>query len=122
MRQTFKDDFAKSAFSGTGENTVITGKYGVIQQLDTDCYDIWFVGKNLEPLSGRRIASLGREDSLKNRLKMLNGEAYLQVSNPEEVRTIAPLLGIKKRRQVTQAMRDNFKKMKAAQSPTISDK
>ena len=112
MRQTFKDDFAKSAFSGSGINTIITGKYGVIQQLEDGMYDIWFVGPELSPLGGRRLGALARNPSLEGRLNVLTGEAYTQVATAEDVRLIAPLVGVRKKRKISQAEKERLASMR----------
>lgn len=114
LKEQFGNDFASTAFQKIDGEERIVGKFGNITQLDDGTYDIWIVGPNLEPLGERKITAIEKKSKAWLKLTRLNGEAYAQVRDKEIVRKIGPLLGIKRRRQLSpeakEKLRENIKK------------
>src|SRR5688572_16163350 len=98
LRQHFGSEFAKSAFRMIDGELRIVGKFGQITQLEDGTFDVWFVGPDLNPLTGRRIASIAQNFPRRGCLKILEGEAYTRGRGKAFVLDIAPLAGVKKRR------------------------
>lgn len=74
----FRNNFASSAFRTFDDDLAIIGKFGRIIQLEDGTFDCWFVGPNLVPLSGRRIATIRRNLSQEGTFHELTGEAWVR--------------------------------------------
>lgn len=101
LRKIFGNDVAKKSFQGSGDETKITGKYGAVSVLDGELFDIWFVGPDLEPLTSLRLTNLQRKFPQEAGLIRLTGEAYLRTHDEQLVRFALPLLGVRKKRQLS---------------------
>lgn len=98
-----RNDFASSAFRTIDDDSAIIGKFGRIIQLDDGTFDCWFVGPNLAPLGARRIASIRRNLSKEGTFHELTGEAWIQGRGREFVLRCAPLLGIRRKKRVSES-------------------
>ena len=99
----FKNDFSRSAFTVLEGEAAIVGKFGRIIQLDDGAFDYWFVGPNLAPLSGRRIAIIRRNLPQGGTLNALNGEGWIRGRGRRFVLTCAHLMGIRRKKRVSAA-------------------
>jgi hypothetical protein len=115
----FKNEFASSAFRSIDDDSAIVGKYGRIIQLDNGVFDVWFVGPNLTPLGGRRLATIRRNLSQEGTFHELTGEGWIQGRGREFVLTCAPLLGIKRKRRVSEATIDRLAQVRPARAPAV---
>lgn len=96
LKIIFKNDVSSSAF----KEKCIVGKWGIISVLD-DVFDIWIVQSNLDPIPYRKMAFIQKNIPVEADLHMLTGEAWFQTRDIELVRQTLPLLGIKKKRQLS---------------------
>lgn len=110
LRQQFGDDFAGSAFQTTDGDQNIVGKWGRICQLDDGTYDCWFVGPGLAPLGARKIGAIEKKCRLNDGFVKLTGEAYTQGRGRDFVLRMAPLVGVKMKRKLSPAVRENLAK------------
>ena len=101
LREIFKDDVSSSAFKVIDGETRIVGKHGQLSVIG-NYFDVWFVGKDLEPLSSRRLTNLANNPIAKEGLVRLDGESFYQTKDESRVRLTLPLLGVKKRRKLSQ--------------------
>jgi hypothetical protein len=113
--QDFRSDFSRSAFRTIDGELAIIGKFGRIIEFDDGTFDCWFVGSDLERLSGRRIASIRRNLAQEGTFQELTGEAWVQGQGREFVLKIAPLLGIKRKRQVSPKTAEHLAKLARTQ-------
>ena len=136
----FRMDFSSSAFQvfdGEPRVTRIIGKWCEIEVLDTGdlyphVYDIYIVRPHREPISKRKMTALTKviealpeynPESAFGGVRVIdNGpdgvEAYLQTTEPELVRKVALLAGVKRRRRYSEATKqastERLAKMRAA--------
>lgn len=108
LRQQFSDDFSSGAFRRIDGEQRIVGKFGQITQAEDGSFDCWFVGPDLSPLSGRRMANIAREIAVlrgnlavDEGLIILTGEGYIQGAGRDFVLRMAPLAGIKRKRRLS---------------------
>lgn len=116
LRQQFRDDFSRTAFQLVDGEERIVGKYGQIVQMDDGSFDCWFVGQNLRPLTGRRIASIRQNLPAGVHLTELTGEAYAQGRGRGFVKEMAVLAGIRRKRRVSQATREHLARIRSQPS------
>ena len=102
LRQRFKDDFASSAFQTHCGDDAIVGKFGVITELDDGTVDVWFVYPDGSPLSERKLTILEENTKESGGIIRLTGEAYTQGKGDNFVREIAPYVGVKKKKRVSE--------------------
>lgn len=102
LRQRFKDDFASSAFQTYCGDDAIIGKFGVIVELEDNYYDCWFVYPDGSPLSERKLTILEENTKEIGGIIRLTGEAYTQGRGESFVREIAPYVGVKKKKRVSE--------------------
>lgn len=99
----FRNDFASSAFRAIDDVSAISGRFGRVIQLDDGTFDCLFVGPNLAPLTGRRIASIRRNLAQEGTFRELTGEAWIQGRGRDFVLRCAPLLGIRRKKRVSES-------------------
>lgn len=110
LKRDFGADFASTAFQNIDDEIRIVGKYGQITQYESGLYDAWFVGPNLDPLSGLRINRICAACAQEERpVKKLTGEAFIRGSGREFVLRMAVLAGIKRKRQVSEETRQKLR-------------
>ena len=109
LKKEFGKEFASTAFQTVDNERRIVGKFGSIAQLDNGTIDVWFVGPDLEPLSGQKLAAIVRKAPQNWHLTILTGEAYAQGQGREFVRQAADLCGVRKRRRISQSERERLK-------------
>ena len=107
IREIFKNDVSKSAFKVIDGVTRIVGKYGEVEVVE-DIFDVFIVGPNRTPLHGRRIASILRKLPENIDFTELNGEAWHQTTDEELVRLTLPLLGVRKKRKISEEQRSRI--------------
>ncbi len=104
---------ARSAIVIGDSGPKITGKWGEIEQVG-DQWDVWMHNKDLrEGLSTVRInRAADKLDNLTDRgpINKLDGELWVTVPNLDEIAIIGPVLGIKKRKQQTEAQLNNLRR------------
>lgn len=110
IRETFKNDVAKSAFKQVDGTTRIVGKYGEVEEIDGE-YDIFFIGLSRTPLSTKRINSLSEKLSKKAVLRVFDDWAYCR-GGEELVRFCLPLLGVRKKRQMSESSLKQLEKIR----------
>jgi hypothetical protein len=98
LRQRFRDDFASSAFCEVAGDPAIVGKWGSIVELEDGTYDCWLHGGRL---TEHRISAVARKTPEKWGLTRLDGEAYTQGRGDEFVRFMAPLVGVKRKKRMS---------------------
>ncbi len=101
LKKLFCDHVSSSAFKTIDGEKRIIGKWGQISLLD-DIFDVWLVQPDLSPLTEHRITSIEKNLQLNSPLIRLTGEAYFQTRDINMVRKSFPLLGIKKKRQLSE--------------------
>ena len=115
IRETFKNNVASSAFKVVDGVTRITGKFGELEIID-DIYDVYFVGPNRASLTEHKITAIQKKLPENANLIRLNGEAYLQTTDLELARQTLHLLGVRKKKQLSeetlQKMRERLMRIK----------
>jgi len=104
LREDFKDHVSRSAFQSIDGDLALVGKWGRVIKMD-DIYDCWFIGPNLTPLSSRRINAIAENLPVEGGFRKLTGEGWVQVRGKAEVLAMLPLLGIKKKRVLSEESR-----------------
>ena len=97
LREIFKNDVSSSAFYGA----LIKGKFGVIEIVD-GVFDVYFVGTK-EPISERKLTAIIKKLPENVDFHRLTGEGWFKTTDEELVRKTLSLLGVKKRRQYSEA-------------------
>ena len=100
LREIFKNDVAKSAFKVIDGETRIVGKFGQISTIG-EYFDVWFVGKDLKPLSSLRLTNLEKNPCTKEGLVRVDGEGWYQSMDVDRVRLTLPFLGVRKRKKIS---------------------
>ena len=112
IREVFKNDVSKSAFTNIDGVTRIIGKFGEIEIID-DMFDIWFANRD-NPLSQRKITAILNKLPSVSGVSVVNGEIWYQTKDKNEVRSILPIMGVRKRNtysdETLEKMRENGKK------------
>lgn len=119
-RQQFADDFAGTAFQSKDGEQKIVGKFGEIVRLDDGTWDAWFIGPELEPLSEHKLTALEKKARGIGHFRRLTGEAYMQGEGEDFVRQVAPLIGVKKRRRISQQERERLRRQAAKARESIA--
>ena len=109
----FKNDVSSSAYKKVDGEIKIIGKNGEVTLMD-DEFDIFIIRPKLQPHSERMLSSLIKKLPSNLRVTRLNGEAYLKCKDVELVREMFPILGIRKRKTLSNDVRERLSKnMKA---------
>ena len=119
LKNGFGKDFASSAFKTIDDEAKIVGKFYEETLMADGTYDVWIVRPDREPIGTRKLNNL--ESSLSSIItnneavySRLDGEAYLHTSDKSYDREVALLLGIKRRKQYSEAERQRKRERLAA--------
>lgn len=100
--------FAHSAYISDGDDSGVTGKYAFATYNGAGVWDVWLRNEDdlAKGLGARKLNNIiDAISSLKNTrtgpLRRLDGEAVYERVDTETLLRIAPLLGIRKRRQAS---------------------
>ena len=100
LKETFKDRVSSSAFKTIDGELRIVGKYGQVSTIG-DKFDVWFVGKDFEPIPYRRMGHIVRNMPDKANLQKLDGEAFYQTTDVSLVEQTLDLLGVRRRKRLS---------------------
>lgn len=114
LRTDFSGDFSSSAFQTIDGEDYIVGKCGRITCLGNWFYDCWFVGKNGNPLSGKKLSILARKCPTTWGFVRLSGEAYARGHGRRFVLEMAAICEVRKRRRVSEKERIRLQALKKA--------
>jgi hypothetical protein len=103
LRQSFKGDFSASAFRLIDGEPNIVGKFGRICGFPGGLYEAWFIGPDLQPLSGRRMTILRDKCSLEGTFREVDGEGWVQGRGRDFVLRMAALAGVRRKRRASPA-------------------
>lgn len=99
LRTLFKDHVSSGAFKKIDGELRIVGKWGQIS-LTSDCFDIWIIQPDLQPLSNRKLTAMEKMLPIELGLTRLTGEGYVQTKDIALVLKTLPVLGIKRKRKL----------------------
>lgn len=104
LRTYFGNDASGSAFKTVDGQLRIIGKWGQVEIVG-EYFDIWLVKPDISPLSGQKLGALLTKLRKSDEFTVLNGEAYYQTTDIEYVRQTLPLLGVRRKRRLTDETR-----------------
>lgn len=81
------------------------GRFGEISSMDGQTFDVWIVSRDRSPIGARKLSNLLEHVPPGIPVRRLDGEAWLQTEDTELVRRLAPVLGIKRRRHISEEQR-----------------
>ena len=108
LRRLFEHEVSSSAFQKIDDELRIIGKFAQIALLDDGQLDIWLVRPGLKPISARKLSSIIKMFPQEAKFTMLTGEAYTQVSDKNIVIERLSLLGIRKKRKLSQETKEKL--------------
>lgn len=106
LKQLFGSIVSSSAFRVIDGEERMVGKFGEVSVLDDGLYDIWLIGRGMKPLSKRKLRSIIGKFPQGARFTELTGEAFTQVGATNAIIKSLSLLGIKRKRVLTEAAKE----------------
>ena len=104
IRHELGEHISSASFQSVDGELRAVGKFGQISFND-DAYELWIIKPNLQPLSELKLTHILKKIPANLGFTRLNGEAFLMVRNKELVLQMLPLLGIRKRRAISDDVR-----------------
>lgn len=108
LRRLFEHEVSYSAFQKIDDELRIIGKFAQIALLDDGELDIWLVRPGLKPISARKLSSIIKMFPQEAKFTILTGEAYTQVSDKNIVIERLSLLGIRRKRKLSQETKEKL--------------
>lgn len=108
LRRLFENEVSSSAFQKIDDELKIIGKFAQIALLDDGQLDIWLVRPGLKPIRARKLSSIIKMFPQEAKFTVLTGEAYTQVSDKNIVIERLSLLGIRKKRKLSQETKEKL--------------
>lgn len=104
---------AESAIQKKGEEWLIVGKYGVVAHLRGDYWDLWIGNPDdlRKGLSKRKHNAILKKLRKEATFTELENEAYATLEGTELIENNLDLIGIKRRRQLSQEDRERRKQL-----------
>ena len=108
LRRLFEHEVSSSAFQKIDGELRIIGNFAQIALLDDGQLDIWLVRPGLKPISARKLSSIIKMFPQEAKFTILTGEAYTQLSDKNIVIERLSLLGIRKKRKLSQEAKEKL--------------
>jgi len=108
LKEILGDISSASAFKTIDGEKRIIGKWGQISLID-DTFDVWLIQPDLSSLTERRITTIENKLQLNGTLIKLTGEAYFQTKDIDLIRRSIPVLGIRKKKQLSEATKEKLR-------------
>jgi len=109
LREAFKDHVSSGAFKTIDGELRILGKWGQISVIG-DLFDIWFIQPDMQPLTKRKLTFIKKMLPVELSLTELTGEAHTQTPDISLVLETLPVLGVRKRKQLSSEAIEKIKK------------